>query len=361
MGPQERQRRLDFIIKFCYYALLCLLIYVAFEYALDMVLPFALAFGVALLLKPVVDAMQKKWKMPRAAGTLLMMLLFYGLMGLLLILLGVRLSLLLRDLVLQLPSLYSDYISPAIQNLFGWLERLVSRFDAQGNINLTETAAAVSESLGTVVRNLSVKALSVLTRGVSLVPGLLLRILFTVIATFHFTMDYKILTGFVLRQLPERWGTILHEVRTGLGRTVGQYIRSYFLIMLITAVELSVGFALIGIKDPILTGLLVSVFDILPVVGSGTVLIPWAVICLFQGAYMRALWLTVLCAAITVVRNILEPKIVGDTVGLHPVVALMAMFVGAYLFGGIGLLGLPITLALLNSMQNSGVISIFKK
>ena len=114
------------------------------------------------------------------------------------------------------------------------------------------------------------------------------------------------------------------------------------LIMSITFVELSVGLTLIGVNRAILVALLIAIFDILPVLGTGGIMIPWVILSALGGDLPHAFALLVLYVIITVIRNIIEPRIVGAQIGLHPVLTLMSMFVGNHLFGIVGLFGLPI-------------------
>lgn len=138
-------------------------------------------------------------------------------------------------------------------------------------------------------------------------------------------------------------------------------IRSYALIMSITFVELAVGLTLIGVKNSVLIAFVIAVFDILPVLGTGGIMIPWMVITAVMGNPRLAIGLLVVYLVITVIRNIIEPKIVGSQIGLHPVVTLVSMFAGAQLFGVLGLFGFPIGLSLLGYLNDTDTIRIFKK
>lgn len=108
-----------------------------------------------------------------------------------------------------------------------------------------------------------------------------------------------------------------------------------------------------------LVALLIAIFDILPVLGTGGIMIPWVILSALQGNFSRALALLVVYVVITVIRNIIEPRIVGKQIGLHPVLTLMSMFVGTHLFGVTGLFGLPILLSLLRYLNDTGTISLF--
>ena len=136
-------------------------------------------------------------------------------------------------------------------------------------------------------------------------------------------------------------------------------IRSYALIMFITFVELSIGLSVIRVERAMLVALLIAIFDILPVLGTGGIMIPWAILTALGGNVPRALALLVVYVIITIIRNIIEPRIVGKQIGLHPVLTLMSMFVGTHLFGVVGLFGLPILLSLLRYLNDNGTISLF--
>ena len=137
-------------------------------------------------------------------------------------------------------------------------------------------------------------------------------------------------------------------------------IRSYAIIMSITFVELSIGLSIIGVDNAIVIALLIAIFDILPVLGTGGIMIPWAVITAIQGDYSMAIALFAVYIVVTIIRNIIEPKIVGSQLGLHPVATLASLFVGAQLFGAVGLFGFPIGLSLLRYLNEQGTLKIFK-
>ena len=147
--------------------------------------------------------------------------------------------------------------------------------------------------------------------------------------------------GFCLRQLSTRSKKVVLQIKEYVIGTLFVCIRSYALIMSLTFVEL-------------------SIFDILPVLGTGGIMIPWVVISAFSGDYPLALGLLIVYVVITIIRNILEPKIVGSQIGLHPVITLCSMFIGVQLFGVIGLFGFPIGLSLLRYLNENGTIHLYK-
>lgn len=173
-------------------------------------------------------------------------------------------------------------------------------------------------------------------------------------------MDYDRLMGFILRQFNDRTQELFFQIKKYIIGTLFVCIRSYALIMSITFVELSIGLHILRVENAFLIALLIAVFDILPVLGTGGIMIPWAIITFLLGNYSLAIGLAVLYVVITIIRNILEPKIVGGNIGLHPVVTLISLFVGAQLFGVVGLFGFPIFLSLLVNLNKNGTIHLFK-
>lgn len=137
-------------------------------------------------------------------------------------------------------------------------------------------------------------------------------------------------------------------------------IRSYALIMSITFAELSIGLTVIGVEHSLPVAFLISIFDILPVLGTGGIMIPWMILEAVTGNFSLAFALLAVYLFVTVVRNILEPKIVGAQIGLHPIVTLSSMFVGTQLFGVIGLFGFPIGLSLLRYLNEKEMIRLFR-
>ena len=354
----EKQKR--FLIRFSYYALILAIAVFACRYGVPALLPFVVALLVSLLLRPLVRFLHEKCRIHKGIAAVVTVLVFYCLLGLAVVLLSVKLFASAKSFVMNLPELYNTVIEPLLASLTAEIERFVARLDPSALGTFSGLVAGIGTSLENSVLSFSGKALSVVGGYAVSVPGWLLNVLIMIIATVFITMDYPILKGFVLRQLSDEHRQRAHDIRVHLGKTLGQYVRSYALILLITFCELSVGLLVIGVDNAVLIALLIALFDILPVVGSGTVLIPWAIVSAVLGNYHLAAGLAILYVIVVIVRNIIEPKIVGQHVGLHPIVTLLAMVIGTYVFGPIGLLGLPVALAIAVSMNEAGVIQLYR-
>lgn len=357
----QTEKRRKFIINVLYWVLVLAIVYFVFKYLLNLIMPFFIAFVVAFLLKPLIRLLHEKCRLPKGLSSVLCVVIFYGLVGLLLTLAGTKIITSVKDLLLGLPAFYTDTVQPALQTLSDTISRSVHTLDPDVIEAIENFFNSFIDSLGSAISGLSVKAVSAASGAATSLPGAVLSVLITLISTFFISGDYQNIVDFIVRQMSPRVKEITLQVKKYTVEILLKYMRSYLLIMLITFTELSIGLAILGVEKPLLIALLIAIFDILPVFGTGGVMIPWAILSAVSGDYRRALGLLVVYVIITVIRNIIEPRIVGQQVGLHPVATLLAMFVGTALFGVIGLFGLPITLALLVSLDRSGVIHIFKK
>ena len=354
------EKRRQFIINTLYFAIILGIVILLARYALGVLMPFFIALLISLLLKPAVAFFHDKVKLPRGLVGVVLVVLFYALVGLLLIVIGVQLFSSAKSFFVMLPSLYTNAIVPWLSRAFASLQEFAGHLDPDASAAYNVVYANVTNSLGEAIVNISKQVVNWVTSSTLKAPKFLLNVLITVISTIFLTVDFPRINGFIQRQLSERWRTLLHNARVQLGRTLWSYLRSYAMILSITFVEIFLGLSIIGIKNAAGIAVAIAIFDILPVVGSGLVLLPWAIYTLISGNLATGIGLAVLYVVVIVVRQIMEPKIVGDRVGLHPLVTLLSMVLGTYLFGGIGLLGLPITVALIHALNKEGAIHLYK-
>ena len=353
------EKKRAFIIDFLYFAIILTIAIYLCRYALPVLLAFVIAVLVALLLKPVIRFLSEKCHVHKGVASTVIVLLFYALIGFLLTILCIKLVAVAKDFFLSLPRTYSNTIQPFLMRTFDALQAFAAKLNPQAAAAYDVVAANVTKTLGDSVSTLSKTVVGSVTSFTIRTPRLLLNILICIIATVFIAVDWSLLGSFINKQLSPKTSLLIENIRTHLGRTLGRYIRSYALIMFITFAELAIGLSIVGVENQLLIAAVVAAFDILPVVGSGTVLIPWVIISVIQADYLRALGLGILYVVLVIVRNIIEPKIIGDHVGLHPIVTLTSMVVGTYVFGAIGLLGLPVTLALIKSLNDEGVIHLY--
>lgn len=217
------------------------------------------------------------------------------------------------------------------------------------------------QNMRVYITEYSMRGVGLLTDTLSALPGIFIAVLITIISTFFMIADFDQLVSQGFRLIPVSRRSTVRTTVVYAKNILVKYIKSYSLIFSITFIELSVGFSLLQIPNAILIGFCVAIFDILPILGTGGILIPWAIIVAILGNPALAFGLLFLYVFILVVRNIIEPRIVGKQIGLHPLVTLVGMFIGLRLFGVIGLFGIPIALSILVNLDRNDVIHIFPR
>lgn len=355
----EKRRR--FIINFLYLAIILGVAFLFIQFLLPLLAPFVIGLFIAYVLQRPTRFLAGKTRLPRKLMAVLLVLVFYGTVGVLLALAGIRAFSGITQLIGELPSLVRLYVQPVLTQLFQELEDTVTRMDPTLLETVNYLQDQLMQMLGELVSRVSMGSMELISSFASSLPMLFLKLLLMVISTFFIAMDFDRITAFCMRQLDDLGKEIFLQVKQYVVGTLFVCIRSYALIMSITFVELLIGFTIIGVEPALILALCIAIFDILPVLGTGGIMIPWAVITALLGDYTMALKLFVLYVIITIIRNIIEPKIVGSQLGLHPVVTLASMFVGVQLAGVVGLFGFPIVLSLLKNLNDTGTIDIFKR
>ncbi len=349
-----------FIIDVVFVSIILVLVYVLFKYAINFLMPFFIAYAVAVVLHPVALFFEKKLKFKSKFAVIFTVIVFYCTVGVLIFAIGAGFFEYVRTQFSKLPGLYTNTIQPLLSMALDGAIDFPEDFDP----TLASAIETLFENLfsyvGSLVSTLSGAIVSLVSSVASSLPTFLIGIIFCIVATFYFTLDYDSVHCFFKRQLNEAHYEKLEAVKSAIRDILGGFIKSYAIILGITFVELSIAMLIMRVENFLMVALMIAIFDILPVVGTGTVLIPWMIIELIRGNYGMMVGLLITYVVIFIVRQIIEPKIVGDRVGLHPLVTLISMFIGTVLFGVIGLFGIPITMAILVDLKKKGIVKFFK-
>jgi sporulation integral membrane protein YtvI len=204
-------------------------------------------------------------------------------------------------------------------------------------------------------------ALGGLVTGVAgALPNLFLFVITCVLSTYFLSSDFPQVSAFLLRQLPVSLREKAARARGHLSVTLGKWLKAQAILILLTFLQLCAGMWILGVAYPLTAAGTVALVDALPVLGLGAVLLPWAGIALLMGEPGRALGLVILFAVCSLTRSFAEPKLVGKQIGLPPVVAMLAMYVGFQTFGVLGMILFPFLAITLKQMQDWGYVRLWK-
>jgi len=337
------EKKRDFLVNLCYWLAIAAACYLALEYLLPISVPVLLGILVAWL----VVRLTCRFHCSNKPVRIILSILIYGILGLLVALAAVQIVSGISGIIQWLPAFFEKKIQPLVTLVYDWFAGHIRQLDPTLMGALEMLAESLLSALKNVISSLSGAAVNLISGIATGLPNLIFSLLAMIFSTIFTVGDYEKIAAFAGQHTPEPAKKVLRNIRIYLTDTLFVVIRSYVLIMLLTFGELSILFSLFGIENAVLKAAVIAMLDILPVLGTGGVMIPWAVTSLVLGYTRLGLELLLIYIIVTVVRNYVEPKIVGTQLGLHPIITLVSMFIGLRLFGFWGLFGLPVGISFL--------------
>ncbi len=375
------ERRKATLINITYYTVIVALFYLFMKYAFGLVAPFIFAFAVAILLQKPLRIISEKTKIKKNILGAIAVLLIISAVIALVVLVGYRLFVEFKGFGEYIMSKMSDipaltrsaeeWILAKITFLPDTLEKTVSDsvtgiVDRILLVSEEEVSNATQQSVnGEFDLSFLVTPLGGLLSTAKQIPVVFASVFMGIIACFFITCDYDKFRILISENISREHEVAIVRTRRLLGGILGKMLKSYATLIFITFCEVSIGLnilKLIGVYSGgyiLVLSIITAIVDILPVLGTGTILIPWAIYNLFTGNVGLGVGLIVLYVVITVIRQVLEPRLVAMNVGLHPVITLFGMYMGVQLFGVLGIFILPITFVLVKALNDEGIIHLF--
>ena len=383
----ERKRKT--IINIIYYALLLTLFYCFMKYAFGLFFPFILAFVVAMIMQKPINFISRKTKLKKGLVSGVMILLLVIALGAFISLLGVKIWEGIEGFISFLTRKFDDlpafldkaemWFADRIAFLPASVEKMVntnadSFFDTAKKL-LTSQSDEIAENLpklsgiSSLLGNVDFSAISNLTSGVfdtaKQIPSTLIAIVVSIFACIFMASDYDQLSEFAKRQLAGK-GENLSKAKKIVTTSFKSLIKAYILIILVTFCEMFLGLSvlkLFGIYKGswvFFIAIITAIVDIFPVLGTGTILLPWSLYSFISGDIPMGIGILVLYIFITVMRQFIEPKLVAGQLGLPPFLTIMGMYIGLKTIGFIGMFMVPLTIILIKLLNDEGVIHIWK-
>ncbi len=321
---------------------------------LSLFAPFLLALIAAAALNPLVKKLQKMLGWNRQVLTLLLLFLIFGL-------LGGGLALLVYAAAGQLVSLVQNWggLLDSLQAVMDQLEALFARLLTLVPPQVNEIVENAGDSLFQWLSEAAPAALGNLgleagERAMGL-PAFLVALVIFIMATFLLTADYPYLRSRYVQHLDEGLLRFLGQLRTTALGAFGGYVKAEFLLSVGVFFILLAGFFLIRQPYGLLLSLGLAVMDFIPIIGAGTVMVPWAFVALFTGDFTAAVELMAIWGVIALFRRVMEPKFVGDQTGLSPILSLVSIYVGMKLAGVLGMVFGPVVLLVVLNLAGMGM------
>jgi len=358
MSGLTTNRRLKFIINIVFYAMCLALVYFALKFLPGLFMPFIFALLIVLVTNPIVNAAEKKLKIPRKVGgpiiVLFAILVLVALVYFLITVVFAEASDLVKDLAAilkSLPQKFEEFSGKYDIFLAGaeLPEALKTTFDFDNIISSVTSSMSRSLDLQNIVSGL-------ITNASAFIFGFFIMI----VASVLLSADYVRIRAFVMRQLSPKYQKTMLNVKVFMKHTVWGYVKTYSIIFAFYFVAMYIIFLVMNIPHALLLAFLIGIVDLLPVLGLGAVLIPWSVISFISGNVWMGIVLIVSYIVLTFARNLIEPKLIGKQVGIHPLVALLSIYIGLRLFGVIGIFLVPLAVILAKSENDAGRLHLWK-
>ena len=366
IGPKKNNslsentiKKIEIIVNLLFIAIILGLIYLALR-LLPLIFPFLIAMILVTLMQPLVRFIHKKLKINQKAVMFLILAILCLLIGVAVFLLITSAIFLLKDIFSLLPSYYQNTINPVIGELVSRIETLFAEVSPNQMNNIDTVRNILINGIQSFVTSFSEKGIGFVTGFLNMIPGVVIALIFTVLTSFFLSIHYDNVIGFINNQFSPESLTFIRNLKDIMKNSVFRYIRALFILMIITFTELTLGFLALGVPAPLPKALGIAIFDAFPVFGTGGILIPWLIIELLHDNLTLSIGLVILYIVISAIRYILEPKIVGDQLGMNPVVSLVAIYSGYRLLGIVGMITFPLLAHIVIVLNQKGILNLFK-
>ncbi|MEW6661214.1 MAG: sporulation integral membrane protein YtvI [Bacillota bacterium] len=323
------------------------------SFVFPLIAPFLLAAVLAAIIEPLVSFLENRTRMNRALAVTTVITIGLGLGTALLIMFISRLIVELAELTNSLPA-HVHAIVTYLWTLFHRMQEIYFAINIPPQI--VESIEQLLRKAAGWATNFTSGIFTWLIGFLAFLPGGFLFILFLFLGLFFFSRDAYLIKKSLLRLFPKEWRIGLSSIIGKTSEAIIGFLRAQVILMIITIIQTVIGFYILKVEYAFTVAVLVGIVDLLPAIGPGLIFIPWAIWLFLVGNMKMGFGLLILWLIVATVRQILQPKVVGDSVGLHPLEALIAMFAGLKVFGVAGILYGPIILVVLKATWQTGAL-----
>lgn len=308
--------------------------------------PLIVAWIIAMMANPLVHFLEERINIMRKHGSaIVIVIVILAIVGLLYLLLNTLFTQ-MSSMVERLPDIYENVLNN-IQSSFAVLHEKYHIIPANIKNFFDDNENKINDYIMTALNSLQSSPVSAVGSVASSLVDIFIISILTIMLSYFFIAGNDKIKDFVRNNMPKSINDSVQIIRNTVFRAIGGYLKACFQIMIIIFLILFLFFAVMGVEYAALIALITAILDFMPFIGTGTVLMPWAVYSIITGEYKSAVILVAAYLVTLIVRRLLEPKLVGDSVGMSPFLTLISMFIGFRLIGMFGLIvGIPVGMIL---------------
>lgn len=375
---EKTSKRLHFLINIGYFAAILGLAYFLFDRCLSLFLPLIVALVVAMILKRPIAYIDRKTPLKRGLISVVLVLSVLGIGVGTLILIGFNVAPEIKGFFTYVYGRINDF-PQLIMSFKNWILGLLANLPASFGADLSLTIGDFLDNLaenglaGLTVNTEEFNWTSLISTGgdiligtVGQFPSMVISFVITIISSVFVCSDYERIRSFIFAQLSEEKAKKLYHAKQLAVSSMLKMIKAYGLIFVITSIEMTIALSIMKLAGVytseywFIVALLIALVDIIPVLGTGTVLVPWGVVSLLTGKIGLGIGLLVTYVVVLIIRQVLEPKLVSGQIGLPPIVTITSMYIGTKVLGIFGFFIMPFLVTIVNEMNKAGIIHLFK-
>lgn len=326
----------------------------AIGFAVSLFLPFLLGYAFSVLVNPLADKLQKKFKLPRGLSAIIVLVLTVGILGSLLVGIIWKIFDEVRNLYNNFPVIYANMQS-SFAHMQGKWSAIHGTLPENVQFICDNLIKSVQDKITSIININSLPVVEYAGNFAKRLPGVFIGLIVFILSSFFMVSDSKTVSAAVHKLFSEKTASRYHIIKENLQKYLGGYIKAQLIIMSIAFVIIFTGLSVLKVEYALLIAFAIAVFDALPFFGSGGILIPWSVISFISTDVKSGVGLLVIYLTVLFTRQMIEPKIVSQNIGMHPIITLMSMYIGYRTFSIGGLILGPITMMVVISLYRAGV------
>jgi sporulation integral membrane protein YtvI len=362
VGKVTDYKVLQVIVRLLIVALLLVIGWFVFYYVVWLTFPFLIALAIAFLINPVVTLLERMTKFPRPLAVLTGILFLFGLVGGILTLIVIKLidgfqylsrlvPAQIEIMATHIQSYVNEHVLPLWVRGIGLIDDLD---DAQRNA-IENSIQQLGGQFASILGNAGQAIANSLSHFVGALPITLTVFVFIILSLYFISKDWNRLRFLVKNKLPNKMFDQIGHVYEDLKSKLVGFLTAQFILISMTAVLNFIGLLILNVEQPLTIALILGVVDLLPYLGTGIILIPWAIYSILTGNLFLGVGLLILYGLTITLRQLAEPKVLSSSLGLNPLATLVSLFVGLQLFGFLGLFIGPVILVLILSFHEAKI------
>ena len=314
-------------------------------------MPFVIGWGIAAIAAPLVNWLEKKFNIVKKLGSALIVILVIGLIVVGIYFAVSRIILEVGDLIKNIPELYAQ-LESGLRQIGSAMSGIFEKLPVVIQDGWNTVVANLDQYMGDLVSRISEPTVMAAGNFAKSLPSYLISVIVAILSAYFFTIQREDVLKWMKQIAPPSVEKRMTLVMDNLRYAVGGYFKAQFKIMGVVFLILLVGFAVLGVRYFVLVAFLISFLDFLPFFGTGTAMIPWGIYKFLMGDYKMAILLIAIYAVTQLVRQLLQPKLVADSVGMNPLVTLLLLYIGYRIGSVLGMiLAVPVGMVLINMLQ----------